>query len=105
MNDTAELRDEGANHEPRFDCVKCGDVAYDSSAAESLDFKMDHERFNRFALTFPAALFCCSVFHSALATEVYRPITAAKANKTIKLTGHDLTIEQVVAMPIGCASN
>jgi histidine ammonia-lyase len=42
------------------------------------------------------ALLCCFVVHSAVATEAYRPITATMANKTITLTGHDLTIEQVV---------
>jgi histidine ammonia-lyase len=57
---------------------------------------MDHGRCNRFARTVPMALLCCFVVHSAVATEAYRPITATMANKTITLTGHDLTIEQVV---------
>ena len=57
---------------------------------------MDHGRCNRFARTIPMALLCCFVVHSAVATEAYRPITATMANKTITLTGHDLTIEQVV---------
>ena len=57
---------------------------------------MDYGRCNRFARTLPMALLCSSVVHSAVATEAYRPITATMANKTITLTGHDLTIEQVV---------
>src|ERR1700731_4102085 len=57
---------------------------------------MNHERCSRFALTFPTALLCFCVVHSAMATEPYRPITATMASKTIALTGHDLTIEQVI---------
>src|SRR5580692_781101 len=57
---------------------------------------MDHERCNRFALTFPMALLCLCAVHSAMATEPYRPIAATMANETITLTGHDLTIEQLV---------
>src|ERR1700722_16623896 len=57
---------------------------------------MDHERCNRFALTFPVALLSFCVVHSAAASEAYQPITATMANRTITLTGHDLTIEQVV---------
>jgi histidine ammonia-lyase len=38
----------------------------------------------------------CLCGYGALATEAYRPITATMADKTITLTGHDLTIEQVV---------
>ena len=57
---------------------------------------MDHERCNRFALTFPMALLYFCVVHSAMAAEPYRPITATMASKTITLTGHDLTIEQVI---------
>ena len=57
---------------------------------------MDHKRCNQFALTFPMALLCFCAVHSAVATEAYRPITATMASKTITLTGHDLTIEQVI---------
>ena len=57
---------------------------------------MDHDRCNRFALTFPIALLSFCVVHSAAASEAYQPITATMANRTITLTGHDLTIEQVV---------
>src|SRR5277367_6013454 len=57
---------------------------------------MDHERCNRFALTLYMTMLCSCVVDSALATEPYRPITAVMAGKTITLTGHDLTIEQVV---------
>jgi histidine ammonia-lyase len=42
-----------------------------------------------------AFLGTCAVY-SAAANETYRPITATMANTTITLTGHDLTIEQVV---------
>jgi histidine ammonia-lyase len=35
---------------------------------------------------------------SALAEQVYKPIDPTMANQTITLTGHDLTIEQVVAV-------
>src|SRR5271170_6252480 len=57
---------------------------------------MDHGRSNRFARTVPMALLGACVVHSAVATEAYRPITATMENKTITLTGRDLTIEQVV---------
>jgi len=57
---------------------------------------MDHERCNRFALTLYMTMLCSCVVDSALATEPYRPITAVMAGKTITLTGHDLTIEQVI---------
>ena len=57
---------------------------------------MDHERWNRFSLTLPVALMFSCVIHSAVASEAYRPITATMASRTIMLTGHDLTIEQVV---------
>jgi histidine ammonia-lyase len=42
------------------------------------------------------ALLCSCVVPSAVATEAYRPITATMAGKTVTLTGHDLTIEQVI---------
>jgi histidine ammonia-lyase len=42
-----------------------------------------------------ALLGTCAVY-SAAANETYRPIAATMANTTITLTGHDLTIEQVV---------
>jgi histidine ammonia-lyase len=42
------------------------------------------------------ALIGSSVIYSAAANELYRPITATMGNTTITLTGHDLTIEQVV---------
>jgi histidine ammonia-lyase len=38
---------------------------------------------------------CCLGLHAA-AGEVYRPITATMTDRTITLTGHDLTIEQLV---------
>jgi histidine ammonia-lyase len=56
----------------------------------------DHRRCNRYALTVPIALLGACVIQSAGANEAYRPITATLASKTITLTGHDLTIEQVV---------
>src|SRR5882672_6116900 len=54
---------------------------------------MDHRRFARTALT---ALLWTSIAYSAVASEAYRPITATTTNRTITLTGHDLTIDQVV---------
>jgi len=54
------------------------------------------ERCNRFARVVPLGFLCACAVHSALAGEAYRPITATLANRTITLTGHDLTIEQVV---------
>ncbi len=54
---------------------------------------MDHKLFARTALT--PLLWTC-IAYSAAAGEAYRPITATMANRTITLTGHDLTIEQVV---------
>ena len=54
---------------------------------------MDHRRFVRTALT---ALLWTSIAYSAVASEAYRPITATTTNRTITLTGHDLTIDQVV---------
>jgi histidine ammonia-lyase len=57
---------------------------------------MDHARCNRFAHTALAAVLCSGAQYSAAANEAYRPITATMANRTITLTGHDLTIEQVV---------
>ena len=42
------------------------------------------------------ALIGSGVIYSAAANELYRPITATMGNTTITLTGHDLTIEQVV---------
>ena len=42
------------------------------------------------------ALLCSFAAASAGATEAYRPITATMAGKTITLTGHELTIEQVI---------
>ena len=38
---------------------------------------------------------CCLGLHAA-AGEVYRPITATMTDRTITLTGHDLTIEQLI---------
>jgi histidine ammonia-lyase len=57
---------------------------------------MYRERCHRFAHVVSAALLCACAVYSAAASEAYRPITATMANKTITLTGHDLTIEQVV---------
>src|SRR3984957_13993326 len=57
---------------------------------------MDRERGIRFSLILPMALSCSCVVHSAVATEAYRPIAATMASETITLTGHDLTIEEVV---------
>jgi histidine ammonia-lyase len=57
---------------------------------------MNHKRCNRFARVIPVALLCACAVHSAAASETYRPITATLANRTVTLTGHDLTIEQVV---------
>jgi histidine ammonia-lyase len=57
---------------------------------------MDHEGCNRFARVVALGLLCACAVHSAAASEAYRPITATLANRTITLTGHDLTIEQVV---------
>lgn len=57
---------------------------------------MDRERCIRFPLTWSMALFTSCAVQSALATEAYRPIAATMASETITLTGHDLTIEQVV---------
>ena len=57
---------------------------------------MDHERCSRFGHVVPVALLCACAVHSAVASEAYRPITATMSSKTITLTGHDLTIEQVV---------
>ena len=57
---------------------------------------MHHERCNQFALAFPMALLCSCVVHRAMAAEPYRPSNATMARKTITLTGHDLTIEQVI---------
>jgi histidine ammonia-lyase len=54
---------------------------------------MNHVHRNRAVVM---ALLCSCVIHSAVATEAYRPITATMASKTITMTGHDLTIEQVV---------
>ncbi len=54
---------------------------------------MDHRRFARTALT--ALLWTC-IAYSAVASEAYRPISATTTNRTITLTGHDLTIDQVV---------
>jgi histidine ammonia-lyase len=54
------------------------------------------ERCNRFARVVPLGFLCACAVHSAAAGEAYRPITATLANRTITLTGHDLTIEQVV---------
>jgi histidine ammonia-lyase len=61
-----------------------------------LEQNMDHERCYRIARAFPMVLLCFWLVHSAMATEPYRPITATMAGKTITLTGHDLTIEQVI---------
>src|SRR5271170_2469930 len=57
---------------------------------------MDHGLWDRFERIVRMTLLCSCVFHSAAATEAYRPIAATMANKTITLTGRDLTIEQVV---------
>jgi histidine ammonia-lyase len=54
---------------------------------------MHHELFTRTALTL--LLWTC-IAYSAAASEAYRPIIATMASRTITLTGHDLTIEQVV---------
>ncbi|MGC2031418.1 MAG: aromatic amino acid ammonia-lyase [Steroidobacteraceae bacterium] len=54
---------------------------------------MNHKLFVRTAL--PPLLWTC-IACSAAAGEAYRPITASMSSKTITLTGHDLTIEQVV---------
>lgn len=40
-------------------------------------------------------LTCCLGLQAA-AGEVYRPITATMTDRTITLTGHDLTIEQLI---------
>jgi histidine ammonia-lyase len=61
-----------------------------------MDQNMYHERCNRFARVVPLGLLCACAVHSAAAGEAYRPITPTLANRTITLTGHDLTIEQVV---------
>src|SRR3984957_7763835 len=114
QNDTADRLAERADYDPRFDCIKCGEIAYDSSATASLELdsqacldplvvvcrsvnqNMDHERCNRFVRVVPVALLCACAVHSAAASEAYRPITATMANRTVTLTGHDLTIDQVV---------
>jgi histidine ammonia-lyase len=57
---------------------------------------MNHEGCNRFARVVALGFLCACAVHSAAASEAYRPITATLANRTITLTGHDLTIEQVV---------
>jgi histidine ammonia-lyase len=54
---------------------------------------MNHKLFARTALI--PLLWTC-IAYSAAAGEAYRPITATLANRTVTLTGHDLTIEQVV---------
>jgi histidine ammonia-lyase len=62
----------------------------------SLCQKVQHTRSNGFVRAVSMGLLCSCFVHSVVATEAYRPITATKANETITLTGHDLTIEQVV---------
>jgi histidine ammonia-lyase len=57
---------------------------------------MQHKRCNRLELTFSMALLCSCIAHPAMAIEAYRPVTTTMASKTITLTGHDLTIEQVI---------
>ena len=52
--------------------------------------------FARFACAIPTALLCCGIALPAAATEAYRPIIATMANRSITLTGHDLTIGQVI---------
>src|SRR6202035_4224727 len=55
---------------------------------------MSRGRCNEFARLM--ALMASCVIYSAAANDLYRPITATMGNTTITLTGHDLTIEQVV---------
>ena len=57
---------------------------------------MDHGRCNRFACAALTAVLWSGAQYSAVANDAYRPITATMANRTVTLTGHDLTIEQVV---------
>jgi histidine ammonia-lyase len=57
---------------------------------------MGHARCSRFARLALAVVLWSSAQYSAVANEAYRPITATMSNRTITLTGHDLTIEQVV---------
>jgi histidine ammonia-lyase len=57
---------------------------------------MSHGRCNEFARASLMALMGSCVIYSAAANELYRPITATMGNTTITLTGHDLTIQQVV---------
>jgi histidine ammonia-lyase len=62
---------------------------------------MSHGRCNRFAGLI--ALMGSCVAYSNAANELYRPITATMGNTTITLTGHDLTIEQLVDIARGGA--
>ena len=57
---------------------------------------MEHEPCNRWALACSVVLLCACAVQAAMASEAYRPIAATMAGKTILLTGHDLTIEQVI---------
>jgi histidine ammonia-lyase len=57
---------------------------------------MSRGRCNEFARASVMALMGSCVMYSAAANEPYRPITATMGDTTITLTGHDLTIEQVV---------
>jgi histidine ammonia-lyase len=57
---------------------------------------MRPEQCIEFARATLMALIGFCVIHSAAASELYRPIAATKGNTTITLTGHDLTIEQLV---------
>jgi histidine ammonia-lyase len=57
---------------------------------------MSYGQCNEFARASLMALIGSCVIYSAAANELYRPITATKGDTTITLTGHDLTIEQLV---------
>jgi histidine ammonia-lyase len=75
-------------------------MAYDSKTIVPAELKeelnMRDGRCSEFARASLMALIGSSVMYSAAADEPYRPITATMGNTTITLTGHDLTIEQLV---------
>src|SRR4249920_187449 len=47
-------------------------------------------------MAYRALIPLCCLGLQAAAGEVYRPITATMTDRTITLTGHDLTIEQLI---------
>ncbi len=57
---------------------------------------MNVQSCNQLAQAMLMSCYLSSAAYSAAATEAYRPISPTKADETITLTGHDLTIDQLV---------